>query len=265
VEREPGQLWGKKFALRVEYDGHDFHGWQFQPQQRTVQGALQEALSKILQRPVTTEGAGRTDAGVHARGQVASFVADTNIPPEGLRKGCNTLLPDDVAVTAACQVPPEFSARRSAVGKRYCYRIWTAADRSPLWYRLSWHRRFPLDPARMREAAAHLIGEHDFAAFRAADCDRKTTARTLTRVDVVDPGSGGGGERQPLVIVVEGDAFLKNMVRIIAGTLIEIGHGRRPVESIPKALASGKRTDTGITAPPEGLTLEQVYYDPPIF
>lgn len=246
----------RKIRLVLEYDGTDFAGWQRQPKVRTVQAELERVLAAMTHAPVVIQGAGRTDAGVHARAQVATFLTETNIPLEGLRRGINGTLGKDLAVTAIDEVPFEFDARRSARGKHYVYRIWNQPSRSPLRARFAWHLYRPLDVDRMAEAGRLLLGQHDFSAFRAVSCDRKNPVRVLRRLEprFDEPGL--------LAIHLEATAFLRNMARIIAGTLVEVGLGTRPVEDVAQALASRDRSRAGKTAPPHGLMLERVVYEP---
>lgn len=240
--------------LTLEYDGTDFVGWQVQPNGRSVQEVVEAALAKLLGEPVRVTGAGRTDAGVHAAGQVCSLRTTKRIPLKAFVLGMNSLLPPEVAVVEAADVPPEFDARRSASGKRYEYRIWNGPTRSPLRRRRAWELFRPLDVAAMRVAAAHLLGEHDFSAFRASDCPAKTTRRIVRVLDVV--GESGG----EVLVAAEATAFLKHMVRNLVGTLAEVGHGKRDPASMPALLAGGDRTKAGVTAPPQGLTLVRVDY-----
>jgi tRNA pseudouridine38-40 synthase len=241
----------RRIRLTLEYDGSDFSGWQRQPNGPSVQAALEAALEQMIGAPTPVRGAGRTDAGVHALGQAAHFDTDTRIPLVGFRRGLNRLLPRAIAVTGAVEVPPDFDARRSARGKLYRYSIWNAEARSARLSRFTWHLSLPLDVGAMRAAAAPLIGRHDFAGFRAANCERKTTVRTLRRLDVTRAG-------HLVEIDVEADAFLKNMVRILAGTLAEIGMGKRL--DTRQLLESRDRTLAGQTAPARGLTLVRVHY-----
>jgi tRNA pseudouridine38-40 synthase len=243
----------RTLRLLVEYDGTDFAGWQQQPAQRTVQGCLIAAFEKMAARDVAITGAGRTDAGVHAGGQVASVRLASTIPTPGLLRGLNSNLPDDVTVLEVEDAPESFDARRAARGKVYRYLIWNHAVRSSRLRRTTWHHRPPLDTHAMREAAAALVGEHDFRAFRAADCERRTTVRVLRRVDVTREGA-------LVTVEVEGTAFLKNMVRIIVGTLAAVGTGDIPAAAIPALLAGGDRKAAGKTAPACGLTLLRVIY-----
>ena len=241
-------------SLRLEYDGTDFVGWQVQPNGRSVQAVVEAALTELCAAPVRVIAAGRTDSGVHATGQVVSFMPPVERPLVAYQKGLNGLLPHDVAVLEARVRPLGFDARRSAQGKLYRYRIENRATRGPLTARQAWQVFAPLDLERMRSGAASLVGKHDFAAFRASNCEAKTTTRTLRRLDLV--GSSGN----ELAIEVEATAFLKHMVRNIVGTLVEVGTGRRSVESVGEALASLDRRLAGRTAPPQGLCLVRVDY-----
>ena len=243
----------RHIRLVVEYDGTGLHGWQRQANGATVQQHLEEALARLLCHEVTVAGASRTDAGVHARGQVASFRTEKPIPVHGIRRGLNSLLPAQIAVREADEVGDEFHPRFSALGKHYRYTILARGDRSPRWRDRAWHHPEPLSIEAIREGAAHLIGEHDFAAFRAAGCTAKTTLRRVDSIDVVRDGD--------LVrIDVRGNAFLRNMVRIIVGTLSEVGTGRRPPAQVTEILALRDRTRGGITAPAHGLELVAVSY-----
>jgi tRNA pseudouridine38-40 synthase len=243
----------KRFRVIVEYDGTDFSGWQRQVEERTVQGTLEDALRAMIGESVFVRGAGRTDAGVHADGQVATFEIGVDIPPHGLLRGLNSELPPDVALVDVAEVPSDFDARFSARGKVYRYTVWSHFVRSPLRARRAWHVREPLDVEAIRTAAAALVGDHDFRAFRASDCDRRTTRRMVRGIDVDRQGA-------VLTIDVEATAFLKNMVRILVGTLIDIGRGRLEPDAVARMLATGDRTIGGMTAPPQGLTLLRVIY-----
>jgi tRNA pseudouridine38-40 synthase len=243
----------RNLRLVVEYDGTAYGGWQVQANAPSVQGAIEAAIHHMSSAEVRLRAAGRTDAGVHARGQVANFYTETNIPAHGWRKGLNSLLPPDIAVREAAEVPLEFDARRAAKGKLYRYTVWNAETRSPLCARFSWHVRAPLDDAAMQAAAHPLVGRHDFRAFRAADCERVTTIRDLSRLEV-------RREDGALVIEVVATAFLKNMVRIIVGTLVAAGHGKLTPANIAAIRDQGDRTLAGMTAPPQGLCLVEVYY-----
>ena len=241
--------------LTLEYDGTGFVGWQLQPNGRSVQEELEKGIARLCGEPVRVTGAGRTDAGVHARGQVASLRAPRELPLKAWTAGLNALLPDDVACIRAEIAPDGFDARRWARGKRYSYAILQTAVRSPLERARAWEIRRPLDVEAMRRAAPALIGMHDFSALRASDCPARTTLREVRRLEI--------RERGPRVeLIVEATAFLKHMVRNIVGTLVEVGHGRRDAGSLAALLESRDRTRAGPTAPPHGLTLEEVFYLP---
>lgn len=250
----------RNIRLVVEYDGTGLCGWQRQANGPTVQGHLETALAKLLDHEVRAVGASRTDAGVHASGQVAAFRTERPIPLHGIRRGLNALLPAAIAIAEAAEAAEDFHPRFSATGKHYRYLLFTRADRSPHWRDRAWHCRprsggRVLDLAAMRDGAAALIGEHDFAAFRAAGC---TATRTVRRIEHIEIGDRG---ESLVAIDVRGNAFLRNMVRIVVGTLVEVGEGRRPVSQVAEILASKDRTQAGITAPPQGLELVSVRYD----
>ncbi|MHB8419438.1 MAG: tRNA pseudouridine(38-40) synthase TruA [Myxococcales bacterium] len=241
--------------LTVAYDGSEFAGWQLQPRQRTVQGVLEGALEKLLGRAVRVTAAGRTDSGVHAQGQVVSLsLPSGQLPLTAFTKGLNGLLPDDLAVQDAAWAEPGFDARRAARGKLYRYRIQNRPLRSPLHRRTHWEIYRPLDLPAMAEAASSLVGEHDFAAFRASDCPAKTTVRRLDRVALT--GETGG----EIVLEVRGTAFLKHMVRNLAGTLADVGRRKLRPSDVPRLFAGRDRRAAGPTAPAHGLCLVEVYY-----
>jgi tRNA pseudouridine38-40 synthase len=247
--------------LTLEYDGAPFVGWQVQPNGPSVQGVLQEAIEKLCGSPVRVTGAGRTDAGVHARGQVASFQAPRHLPLSAWTAGLNTHLPVEVACVRAEEAPPGFDARRWARGKRYVYEIFRSQTRSPLLRGRAWEIRRPLDVEEMRVAASALRGQHDFSAFRAADCPARTTVREVRRFEI-DVQRVAALDAEMIRLTIEATAFLKHMVRNIVGTLVEVGHGKRAAGSVPDLLARGDRTLAGPTAPPHGLYLDQVFYLP---
>jgi tRNA pseudouridine38-40 synthase len=245
-----------QLRLVVQYDGTAFQGWQLQPHGPTIQGELERALGVALREPVRVRGAGRTDAGVHAAGQVAA-VRVARLPADlgRLRISLNALLPETIVVTDVESVAGAFDPRRDARRRRYAYRIWRAPAPSPFWRRYSWHLRGPLDLGAMEAAATAVIGEHDFGAFRASDAEpvRSTVRRVYaSRFEVSDP---------LLVYRIEANAFLKHMVRTLIGTFVEIGRGQRPAASMADLLAVGDRRQAGATAPAHGLVLERVLYD----
>jgi tRNA pseudouridine38-40 synthase len=215
---------------------------------------VERALATLRKGLRRVTAAGRTDAGVHARGQVVSFPEERPLPLSAYVKGMNALLPPDVAVRAATIEPAGFDARRSARGKRYRYVIENVETRAPLTRLQAWQVFGPLDVGAMRDAARHLVGRHDFAAFQAADCEARHAVRDLRRLDVV------GEARGRIEVVVEATAFVKHMVRNVVGTLVVVGQGKRAPGSMPALLAGRDRKAAGRTAPPQGLCLEEVFY-----
>lgn len=247
----------RHIRLVVEYDGTSLCGWQRQRTGPTVQQHLEEALAQMFGAPTAVTGASRTDAGVHARGQVCAFTTERTIPVHGIRRGLNGLLPDAIAIRDAAEVPAEFHPRFSATGKHYRYLLLARSNRSPRWRDRAWHHPQPVSLERMREAAALLVGEHDFAAFRAAGCSARTTVRRIDRIELAPLP----GEPDLLALDIRGNAFLRNMVRIIVGTLAEVGRDYRTVAQVAEILALGDRTRAGVTAPPQGLELVEVFYE----
>lgn len=245
----------RQIRLRVEYDGTSLCGWQRQTNGPTVQGHLEAALAQLLQQPTVVVGASRTDAGVHARGQIASFRTERAIPVYNIRRALNSLLPASIAITDATEVGDDFHPRFSATGKHYRYSILVRADRSPRWQHRAWHHPDPLDREAMRAAVIPLLGEHDFAAFRAAGCTAATTVRRIDAIELSD------ADPELLTLDVRGNAFLRMMVRIVVGTLVEVGTGRRTAAQVAEILESRDRTRAGITAPAQGLELMEVRYD----
>jgi tRNA pseudouridine38-40 synthase len=245
----------RQIKLVIEYDGTTLCGWQRQPNGPTVQQHIEEALAKILTHDVRITGASRTDAGVHARGQVASFQTERPIELHGIRRGLNSLLPDVIAIRDVSEVALDFHPRFSATGKHYRYSIYRGADRSPRWRERAWHHPLPLDLPAMRVAAGALVGEHDFAAFRAVGCAAKTTVRRIHGIDLLE------GPDDVLTVDVRGNAFLRNMVRIVVGTITEVGRGYREAGQVAEILAGRDRTQAGMTAPAHGLELIEVRYD----
>jgi len=243
----------RNVKTKVQYDGTNYHGWQIQAKGRTVQGELTRALSLLDHRPVTVYGAGRTDAGVHAEGQVASFFIERGFEPRELRDAMNANLDRDIRVIEVEPAPEAFNARYSAKQKTYRYRIWTGEVVSPFVYRYVHHHRADLDILEMQRAAAALVGEHDFSAFTVAHSESDEAVRTVTCLDI---------ERRSceITIVVTGTGFLRYMVRTIAGTLIDVGRGKLPAASVRQILESCDRANAGPSAPAHGLTLVSVDY-----
>lgn len=246
-----------KYRLLVSYDGAPFHGWQCQDGRVTVQGELEAALTRVAGKPVKIAGASRTDKGVHALGQVAHFEM-----PEGVRTfrpfelwmAVNAHLPPQIRVLKVTRAGGDFHAQYSAKGKRYRYRIINSRVLPPLELGRVWQVPLPLDVGRMREAARHLVGTHDFVAYQVnSRTVRETTVRTLTRVEVRRHGGH-------VDVIVEGDGFLYRMVRSIAGALVQVGMGNEEPGFTRARLHEKRRTRRVITAPPEGLCLERVFY-----
>jgi len=244
-----------RFRLKLEYDGGAFQGWQLQSNAPSVQQALEVAVEDVTGESIRVHGAGRTDAGVHALGQVAHLDTDTKLAPEALRKALNAVLPQGVSVLDIAEVDPRFHARHDAIGKLYRYRILNRSEPSPLRSAQTWHIRRELDLESMRRAALLLIGDHDFSAFRGTPggSPQEETRRTLRKLDIQR-------RDDEVVVETEGRSFLRYMVRNIVGTLVEVGQGRRPVESVAELLESRDRGRAGPTAPAWGLCLDSVQY-----
>ena len=282
-----------RYKLTLAYEGTDFAGWQKQEppdrdaapdpitgerprtELRTVQGVVERALRQTVREQITLTGASRTDAGVHAIGQVASFASEPDTargvgwPPDRgtdtLVRALNSRLPPDVLCTHAEPVPLSFDPISDATSKQYTYTIRTGPVRPLFDRRTVYHCHHPLDADRMRKAAAHLVGEHDFAAFAQINHGRRTTVRTVFDCGVEEPGQGSSHDGQSglVRIRITGSGFLYNMVRIIAGTLVEVGRGKTDPDAIPGVLASKDRTEAGPTLAPEGLRLEWISYTQP--
>lgn len=243
----------RNIKLLIEYDGTDYHGWQVQPNGRTVQEVLEEKIGIMTRQRVRLIGSGRTDAGVHALGQVANFKTSSAIPPEGFRAGLNSLLPPDIVILEASEAEEAFHAQYWARRKTYRYRILTRQAPSAIHRNFSWHLPRPLDLAAMRRAAEILLGRHDFTSFRGADTDTLNPERKVFR-------AAWGTKEDFLHFTIEADGFLKHMVRNIVGTLVDVGQGKSDPEAFRKILAGRDRRRAGITAPPQGLFLLEVAY-----
>lgn len=243
--------------MTIEYDGTAYAGWQVQVNAVTVQGVVETALGQVMHQPVRIYSAGRTDAGVHARGMTAHFQTTSNLPLQAFREGVNRFLPSDVAIREVREMPTDFHARFAARGKWYRYTIYNHQIRSPLNARTAWHLRGALDLVLMRRAAGCLIGVHDFRAFRSSGCVARTTLREIFQVDILAEGAF-------VRIDVRGTGFLRHMVRMLVGTLVEIGQGRRPVEDLARLLQGETGLVRGPTAPAHGLCLQAVWYDSPV-
>ncbi len=242
------------YRLTLSYRGTAYSGWQRQNNATTVQQVVENALSDLVAHPVDIVGASRTDAGVHARGQVAHLELPRDFPARGLVHGANQRLPEDIRVMAAERMPGGFHARKCAVFKRYCYRFIQGPVLSPLDALFAVHLPGEVDLAAMRRAAEHLVGEHDFTAFALSGGSHTQPVRRIDRVG----WSGGDGGVLELRIV--GNGFLRGMVRSIVGTLLEVGRGKRGVDDLQRLLEGQPRSEAGPTAPARGLTLERVGY-----
>lgn len=246
-----------RVLLFCEFDGTDLVGYQIQNNGRSVQGELEKALSELYKTEIKITGCSRTDSGVHAAEHASSYDAPFDIPCDRLPLALNALLPPDIAVKKALVVTDDFSARFSSLGKTYCYRIYCSPVRSPLKGRYSYYSSYKCDIAAMKSAAGFFTGEHDFAAFCAAGGSQETTVRRINKVEV----KTSEDDPQMIEIWVTGEAFLYNMVRIIAGTLYYVGTGKISPDEIPGIIDSCDRSKAGKTLPPEGLTLEKVFYN----
>lgn len=246
------------FRITLAYDGTAYHGWQVQPDRPTIQATLETALKRITRESSRVIGSGRTDAGVHARRQVAAFRSSTRLSPEVLCRALNANTPDDIYVWKVETVSEQFHAIRDAVAKEYRYTIRDGPDRDVFSRNFVWHIRRRLNVPAMARAAADLIGRHDYQSFEAAGAPRKTSVRTVSRV-AVNRVAGQGGTA--ILIEVEADGFLYNMVRNIVGTLVCVGRGDQPAEWVGEVLRACDRRKAGPTAPALGLTLWDVRYD----
>ena len=243
-----------RFAAGVEYEGSAYAGWQAQPHARTVQGEVEAALSRVADRTVGVACAGRTDAGVHALGQVIHFDSEAARGADAWLLGANSHLPADISLRWVRLVPADFHARHSAQARRYRYVIHTSRARSALFARRAHWCKAALDAAAMHAAAQSLLGEHDFSAFRAAECQSRTPMRNVREIVVAARGEW-------IMLDIEANAFLHHMVRNIAGALMEVGRGERPTGWMGELLAGRDRRLAGVTAGPEGLYFLLARYD----
>lgn len=243
----------RNLRLDICYDGTRYRGWQRLPgREDTIQGKLETALSRILDEPIQVSGSGRTDAGVHARGQVANFHCESPMPPEAIAAALRRYLPEDIGIYSCQEAPPRFHARLNARQKTYVYRIWNSPAPCVFVRRYVAVIPEPLEEKAMEAAAAKLLGEHDFSAFCGNARMKKSTVRRLDAVELTRVG-------EELQLRFTGNGFLYNMARILAGTLIEVGRGEREADSIPD-LFGGRREEAGFLAPARGLCLEEVRY-----
>jgi tRNA pseudouridine38-40 synthase len=252
----------RHFKLTIAYDGTDFHGWQIQSGKPTIQGEIVSVLRRLTQdKGIVVHGAGRTDAGVHALGQVASFRAQSALSAAEFQRALNALLPPAIRIVASEEVGPDFHARWSARGKTYCYRLYRGKVVPPAIWRYVLHYPFPLDEERMRAAAAKFVGSHDFAAFAAStgseeDDKERSTIREVYSTELLRCSNG-----EELHYIVRGRSFLRYMVRKMVGTLLDVGRGRLEPEDIDRLYESRDRSKSGPTVPPQGLCMVSVEHE----
>lgn len=244
----------KNFKLTIEYDGTLYHGWQRQVNDPTIQETIEKALSIMTGEKVILTGSGRTDAGVHALGQVANFHSDTRIIPDDFRKGLNSLLPDDIVIRECIHADDSFHARYDAKSKTYNYRILNAAIPAAIGRQYAWFIRKALDLDAMSAAVSHIIGTHDFTTFEGAGSPRSHATRCVINADFIQKDQGY------LIFEIEADGFLRYMVRNIVGTLVDVGHCKITPNDVKNILSLKDRSLAGITAPPHGLFLMRVKY-----
>ena len=255
----------RNILLTIQYDGTGFSGWQRQPNARTVQGEIEKVLSKLCAGPIQINGTSRTDAGVHALGQRASFKGEFGIPTDRIQRAANNMLAATVGTPRQCadvrivkveEMPDDFHARFDCKGKTYRYIIKHGCEPDVFQRNYTYQLQEKLDTSAMREGAKHITGTHDFACFQAAGgTPRETTVRRIFNLQILEQSE------DTLWIEVTGDGFLYNMVRIIVGTLVEVGQGRRTAASVAETIRSADRRNAGHTAPAEGLYLKEIFYD----
>jgi tRNA pseudouridine38-40 synthase len=243
----------RTIKLTIEYDGTNYAGWQVQANGLGIQQVVEDSLAKILGTRVRIYSSGRTDAGVHAKGMVAAFRTDRGLPVSAFCDGVNCHLPYDISVLNAEEALPDFDPRSDAIGKHYRYTILNSQRRSPLRRLYAWHLKGRLDLDAIEEAARHMIGEKDFAAFRTTGCAARTTVRNVFSVDIKREG-------ELILIDVKGSGFLRNMVRIMVGTLVQVGEGKISADAVPNFFGGKMGATAGMTAPAHGLCLMEVYY-----
>ncbi len=255
----------KNILLKIEYDGTNFCGWQVQPNGRTVQSELERVLSELCREKIQIQGTSRTDSGVHAYGQQANFFTDSTIPADRIKFAVNNWLPEDVQIREVKEVPKDFHARFSAKGKKYIYKIVASNENDVFSRKYCYNVGRTLDLEKMRQAAAHIVGTHDFACFRASGANKeKSTERTVHSLKLIDdaqPNNNPNTTTQTINLEIIGNAFLYNMVRIITGTLIDVGHGKIPPDMLIDIIQSKDRQRARHTAPPQGLYLSEIYFN----
>lgn len=253
----------KTIKLTLMYDGTNYVGWQVQPSGISIQALVQEAVQRMTNEDNDVVGASRTDAGVHALGQVAHFITARDISLDGFRSGLNSMLPPDIAVVRVDEVPDGFHARKSAHLKLYVYRTLISCERNPMFANRCWRINEVLDLTAMQMASSYLIGEHDFSAFQAAGCTARHAVRNVTQIDIASRAlepSMLAGEGEIIEFAVEGDGFVRHMVRNIVGTLVDVGRGKIAIDDVAGILHARERKQAGCCAPACGLYLAKVMY-----
>jgi tRNA pseudouridine38-40 synthase len=249
----------RNLKLILSYDGSEFSGWQVQPEAATIQGTLASAIGRITGEKVLPQGSGRTDAGVHALAQVATFATESTVPTANFVKALNDILPPSIRVLEVSEVPQEFHARKSAKSKKYRYRILRSPICSPFLARYVWHFPYPLDEAAMAQAAAMVVGEHDFTSFAATDPERGRDESEISNVRTI-MSSAWTREGDEFIYTVRGNGFLHHMVRNLVGTFVLVGKGTLSNQDLSRILEACDRSAAGPTAPASGLCLVTVEY-----
>jgi len=244
----------KNIAMRIMYDGSNYHGWQVQKSETTVAGTLESVLSRLCEHPVRIQGCGRTDAGVHAELYCANFKSSTNIPVDRLPLAINSLLPSDISVQKALQVPDDFDSTLSCIKKEYTYRIYNSRIRNPFYANRAYFYPQSLNVEAIKDAAQHFVGTHDFAAVRSVGTETKTTVRTVYWYEVEEKGHF-------LELRACANGFLYNMARAMVGTLLYVSEGKISPKELPELLKKKDRRLTGPTVPPDGLYMTKIWYD----
>ena len=244
----------RNIRLKISYEGTRYQGWQKQEtHENTIQGKLEKLLSRMCEEEITVQGSGRTDAGVHARGQIVNFHTTCQMSLQEMQQYMNQYLPEDIAVTEIAEAAERFHSRLNATGKKYCYRVWNSSVPNVFWRRYAHTVEETLDVEAMEKAAQFFLGEHDFKAFTSTKKGKKSTIRRIDTIEIEREGD-------LLTFTFTGNGFLYHMVRILVGTLLEVGRGEREADTMPDILASKEREKAGALVPGKGLMLEEVYY-----
>ncbi len=244
----------RNIRLKVAYEGTRYQGWQKQEAyDNTIQGKLEKLLSRMCEEEIAVQGSGRTDAGVHARGQIVNFHTSCEMSLQEMQQYMKEYLPEDIAVVEISEVAERFHSRLNATGKKYCYRVWNSSIPNVFWRRYSHTVEETLDIEAMKQATAHFLGQHDFKAFTSAKKGKKSTVRRIDAIEIVKEGD-------LITFTFQGNGFLYHMIRILVGTLLEVGFGERKADTMPDILESKTRENAGALVPGKGLMLEEVYY-----